>query len=179
MTEMKAGGRSQHQARSNFRRGELLPDIALYSTDGQQVRLSKYRGRMNLVLILAGRVDDQNVLQLLDKIAGRYPEFLGEEAEVILILLNDCASQEPPKGGRKGWPFVVLGDTEGQAHRSFSALDRGERVSPAIFVADRYGEIFAEYRAKGRELPKIDDLLQWLFFINSQCPECGVPEWPQ
>ncbi len=55
---------------------------------------------------------------------------------------------------------------------------RGEML-PAILVADRHGEIYAQYHTQAHRLPKVDEILQWLAFINSQCPECGVPEWPE
>jgi hypothetical protein len=27
-------------------------------------------------------------------------------------------------------------------------------------------------------LPDAKEILDWLVFINVQCPECRVPEWP-
>ena len=159
-------------------RGKLLPDIALPSAEGRQVRLSDYRGRSNLVVILAGGLDDGNLLRLLDEAAWKHSDFAGEEAEMIVILSKDRAGQTPPVV-KAGWPFVILADSERRAHRLFNALDAAGKPLPAIFIADRYGEICAEYQAGAQHgIPKIDEVLQWLFFINSQCPECGAPEWP-
>ncbi|MEJ2008097.1 MAG: redoxin domain-containing protein [Acidobacteriota bacterium] len=159
--------------------GELLPDVGLVSAEGRQVRLSDYRGRLNLVVILAGGMDDENLLRLLGEAAGKHADITGEEAEVILILTKD-RSGRTPLGVRVDWPFVVLMDSNGHAHRLFDTLDADGTAIPAVFIADRFGEIYAEYSSKERQqLPQINEVLQWLFFINSQCPECGAPEWPQ
>jgi len=161
------------------RRGELLPGIALPSAEGRQVRLSDYRGRSNLVVILAGGMDDENLLRLLREAARKHSDIAAEEAEVIVILAKDRAGRTPSVV-KVDWPFVVLIDGNGHAHRLFNALDAGGTAVPAILIADRFGEIYAEFSSKERQgLPGIDEVLQWLFFINSQCPECGAPEWPQ
>jgi hypothetical protein len=39
-------------------------------------------------------------------------------------------------------------------------------------VSDRYGEIFfAAHSGRGESLPSAAELLDWVRFINSQCPE--------
>lgn len=167
------------ETRNKSGRGELLPDIALLTVEGQQVRLSDYRGRSNLILILGGALGDDSLLRLLEELAGRHAEIDGEEAEMILVLGKPGAAETPPKL-KEEWPFLVLSDGNGHAHRVFGALGDGGSGAPAVFIADRYGEIFAEYHAQQRPgLPETNDILQWLAFINSQCPECGVPEWPE
>lgn len=157
------------------RRGDLLPDIALPLLDGRLIRLADYRGRSNLVIVLVGHGEDRNVLRLLDEMAAKHSEFAAEESAVLAIVSKDGALKAESR-----WPFMVLADDEGRAHRLFDAVDTHGRLSPAVFVADRYGEIYATYRSEeGHGLPSTEEILRWLFFINSQCPECGVPDWPR
>ncbi len=40
----------------------------------------------------------------------------------------------------------------------------------AVFIADRYGEIFFSARSP-EPLPDAAEVLKWLEFINAQCPE--------
>lgn len=158
--------------------GELLPDIALPSAEGRKVRLSDYRGRSNLVVIFAAGKDDEKLLLLLAEAARKYSDIACEEAEVIVILWKERARWDSFLV-RTDWPFVFLNDIDGYAHRLFNAIDEKGGAVAAVFITDRYGEIYAEYHAGGQgEVPGVDEVLQWLFFINSQCPECGVPEWP-
>ena len=44
---------------------------------------------------------------------------------------------------------------------------------PGILIADRWGEIyFVGHGPLIADLPKIDEILEWLRFIEHQCPEC-------
>jgi hypothetical protein len=53
------------------------------------------------------------------------------------------------------------------------ALDRA-----AICIADRYGEVYFSEFCSDTACTSADNVLEWLRFIESQCPECGVSEWP-
>jgi peroxiredoxin len=44
---------------------------------------------------------------------------------------------------------------------------------PGVIVADRWGEvIFIAASTTVRELPTVDDLLEWLRHVQNRCPEC-------
>lgn len=160
------------------RPGELLPDVTLTSAEGHELRLSDFRGRSNLVVVFAGGMDRKDVVNLVASAASKHTDLASEEAELIVILTKNRAGQTPSVL-RADWPFIILIDSDLNAHLLFDTLDESGRVVPAVFVVDRYGEIFAHYHGAGQHgLPGIDEVLQWLFFINSQCPECGVPDSP-
>jgi hypothetical protein len=45
--------------------------------------------------------------------------------------------------------------------------------SPGIVVADRWGEIVHVARgSQGTPLPEPDELLEWIDYVQHQCPEC-------
>jgi len=45
--------------------------------------------------------------------------------------------------------------------------------SPGVVVADRWGEVYYVQAAdRASELPAPDELLEWLRFVQIQCPEC-------
>jgi hypothetical protein len=48
----------------------------------------------------------------------------------------------------------------------------------AICIADRYGEVYFSEFCSDTACTSADNVLEWLRFIEIQCPECGVPEWP-
>lgn len=59
----------------------------------------------------------------------------------------------------------------------------------SLTVPDLRGKIFrskrlmpdavAVYRAaQGQTMPCAREIVEWLSFINSQCPECSPSEWP-
>jgi peroxiredoxin len=75
-------------------------------------------------------------------------------------------------------PYPVLADEDGRIHSEVGAVNpRGSAA--AVYVTDRFGEVFGLYRTRdGQALPKVAEILSWLEFVNSQCPECEPPEWP-
>jgi len=158
------------------RHGELLPGFMLPAIDGSSVSLESYRGRTNLVVVFAGdRIDESPVAVLLEELAARKEEFTLEAAQVLVAVSSQPAAV--PQRGR--WAFPVLVDDGAHIHRNVGAIDAAGRPAPAVFVTDRFREILAAYLpGDGSALPGAKEILDWLVFINIQCPECGVPEWP-
>src|SRR5207302_1625889 len=86
----------------------------------------------------------------------------------------------PPIARRGRGTFPVFADDGAHIHRNVGATDAAGRPAPAVFVTDRFREIYAAYLpGHGAALPGAKEILDWLVFINIQCPECGVPEWPR
>lgn len=51
--------------------------------------------------------------------------------------------------------------------------------SVAVIVADPWGAVYEVVRdADGHHLPIAHEIVEWLRFIATQCPECGVPDTP-
>jgi peroxiredoxin len=157
-------------------KGYQLPNFRLISALGRPVQLSDYRGRCNLVLVFMD--DRRETAELLSEIAARHAEFKNEEAQVVAI------AQLPPEecsrtNDRLEFPYPLLLDEDGRIHREFGASDTQGGAAAAVYVTDRYAEVVGIYRTRdGQALPTAIDILNWLEFINSQCPECEPPEWP-
>lgn len=156
------------------RRGEIFPRFTLPGLDGSAVFLESYRGRRNLAVVFAADVIDESpVTALLRELRWRAEELTAEAAQVLVIVTSpSIAARRGPK------VFPTLLDAEGRIHRDVGAINAAGRPAPAVFVTDRFGEIFAAYVPGHRSgLPSAKEILEWLVFINTQCPECGVPEW--
>jgi peroxiredoxin len=154
--------------------GRLIPDLEMRSLSDRLIRASDYRGKKNLVLVFTA---DPGSEELLQEFAASYAAIASEDAEVLAIVVpsRDLASALETTR----LPFPLLPDRDGPVSRSFGAGDRAGHRSPAIYVTDRFGEIYAIYRtADGKSLPKVDEVIATLAFINIQCPECAPPEWP-
>ncbi|MFB3917555.1 MAG: redoxin domain-containing protein [Terriglobales bacterium] len=157
-------------------KGHRLRDFELMSRDGHRIRLSDYRGRRNLVLVFAD--EQQATADLLSAMASRYQEFKNWDAEIVVIvqLTSERGGRTKP---RLNLPFPVLLDEDGRIHHQVGASDPSGHVAAAVYVTDRYGEVFGAYRTRdSQSLPAVDEVLNWLEFVSSQCPECEPPEWP-
>lgn len=158
------------------RRGTRLPDLALSAVSGNTLQLSDGRGRRNLALILAGDAQAAARLELLPGLARSYAEITAQEAQVLAVV---ACTREQARSLAAQFPFPVLLDPESRAHRALAGFDAHGRPAPAVYVTDRYGEVFAAFRAaEGRSLPDASEVLKWLEFVNIQCEECFPPEWP-
>ena len=178
MLQAEVGGGTANAPQANPSKGQLIRDFTLTSTLGQQVSLSDYRGRSNLVLVFAGGGAGNPDRKLLAEIAADYTHIHEEQAEVLAVM--QCARERATRiGQEENLSFPVLVDEDGRIHRPAGAVDKEGHPATAIYITDRYGEVFVVYRAaEGQAMPGSGEIVAWLSFINSQCPECGSPEWP-
>jgi len=111
-------------------------------------------------------------------LATAYEQVKGEGAEILAIgrgSREQCATTKE----HLRLPFPVLADEDGRIHGEVGALDEQGRATAAVYITDKFGEVFGVYRTlESQVLPPVADLLNWLEFVNSQCPECEPPEWP-
>lgn len=157
-------------------RGYRLRDFTLNSADGKDIHLSDYRGRSNLVLVFAGRAGSAS--NLLAEIGQHCSQLQGEDAQALAIV-QDATDAVVHLAQKLALSFPLLIDEDGRIHREFGATADEGTAAPAVYITDRYGEVFASYRtAVGQALPNVQEILTWLSFVNSQCPECEPPEWP-
>ncbi len=145
------------------KRGQLMRDFVLSSASGERVQLSEYRGKKNLVAVVAGR----QLPHLLHDLADRQDALRDEQAQVLIVVFSSPAEVSSP--------FTLLCDPDGVVHAHMGATTD----APALYITDRFGEVFAAFRtAEGDTLPSASEVLDWLGFVNRQCEECYPPEWP-
>ena len=164
-------------ASAGARRGEIFPGFMLSMPDGSPVELERYRGRNNLVLIFAGDVlgSAGPTSPLLEELVARSAELAAEVAQVLVVVASRSAVASQSDPG----PFPILVDSDAHIHRRVGATDAAGQPAPALFITDGFREIYATYVSpEGSVLPGAKEVMDWLRFINIQCPECGVPEWP-
>jgi peroxiredoxin len=151
--------------------GQRLPDFRLISDAGRSVRLSDFRGCRNLVVAFCNSANGAASHGLLTGLAESYAEFVREGAEILAVIHGSVESAERIRRSAN-LPFPVLADEDGSAHRVVGATMATRTEEPAVYVADRYGEIFYAHRiAVGQTPPATAELLGWVRFIELQCPE--------
>ena len=178
MTQAEIGGGTADAPQARPAKGQLICDFTLASTGGQKISLSDYRGRSNLVLVFAGGGAGSPDIKVLVEIAADYARFQEEETQVLAIMQCTRGKAATIKQ-QANLPFPLLVDEDGRIHRPAGAADKEGHPATAIYITDRFGEVFAVYRAaEGQAIPSVREIVEWLSFINSQCPECSPPEWP-
>lgn len=159
-------------------RGHLMPDFTLSSSDGKQVSLYDYRGRANLALFFAGRAQDAGDDALLSALVARYGEIAQTDSEVVVVLAESVAHADELRR-KMHFPLSVLSDPDMQVHNLVGAAGAQAVPASALYITDRFLEVFAVWRTGiGDRLPDISEVLSWLAYLDSQCPECTQIEWP-
>lgn len=137
------------------RRGGLLPRLEGIDLHGHRVSSRDYYMRRNLAVVFTGH-DDVST-QWIDA-AAEIADAAAEEAGQVLLVV--------PRGvDPQGLPVIV--DADGRCRELFGL---GTDDLPALFVADRYGTVFAA--SHGEEaIPELTprDIPRWLEFVACRC----------
>lgn len=155
--------------------GELLPHVTLATPSGTPIALGQYSARRNLVVVLLGAGSPgELVSRLLRQLAHARVALDEEESEVLVV----CAGSADALADEAMSSFTGLVDGDAMFHRRVGAVDAAGRATPALYITDRYREIYHAARPGDAQWPvSAEEVLSWLVFMNIQCPECGAPEW--
>ncbi len=178
MLQAEIGSAKVTAAKSFPTRGHLMPDFTLVSSCGKQVSLYDYRGRSNLVLHFAGRTKDSDDGPLLSALAQRYSEVAEAGSEVVVVLAESVVQADEFRR-KMQFGCQVLSDPDMRVHNMVGAFGAQAVPAAALYISDRFLEVAAVWRTgAGAALPDISEVLSWLNYLDSQCPECTQVEWP-
>ena len=164
---------------SEGQRRRPAPDFRLPSGRGGSAALDDYRGQRNLVLFFTHDGECSPCQALLRDLAARHTEYQSEDAQVVAIV-PEARSNVAEMQSSLDLPFPLLADPDNQVRRGYLELipDRSETID-VVFVMDRYGAPYAAVLGPEPGDPAVhEEILEWLGFIEIQCPECGISEWP-
>jgi len=153
--------------------GHHLRPFALPDATGRTVQLWQYLQRSNVVLFFYHGVDCTACTTILQELAAQRDAYFQEETAVLAIG-PDQPAENQQLADRLGHPFPLLSDPPEQT------VAQQELDTPSLVIADRWGEIWAAWAGGAdHRLPSGQDILQWLVFIEAQCPECTMIEWTE
>lgn len=150
---------------SVLKKGDVLPSFTLPEASGEPLDTWAFYGRRNLVIVFVSDIGAGEVRKFFDELDPASYEIRAQETEILTIVRKPLP--ETAEAGRTlGWPGRILADERGEVFR---------RHNPAeplgVLVADRFGEIYWEAGGPRQPVPPVDEILSWLRFIQSQCPE--------
>jgi hypothetical protein len=105
--------------------------------------------------------------------------FAEQEAEVLAVFASPV-EEVTRLQVEEEMPFSLFADQDQVVRRSYRSLfATAVRDGVMVLVLDRYGGPYAGLVVDEPDDPSLQsEILDWLAFIEIQCPECGVPEWP-
>ncbi len=151
--------------------GHSLHPFTLPDSTGHSIQLWQYRQRSNVLLFFHHGINCAACEAFLQALATQVDAYRQQETAVVAI-----GPDEPALGqqfaARLGHPFPFLSDPAGHVSEEQGL------ASPSLVIADRWGEIWAAWLGgTTHQFPSEQDILQWLVFIEAQCPECTMIEW--
>ncbi len=157
---------------------QLIPPLTAHTPAGQTVCAWDYKQKKNLVIaFLHARCP--RCAAFLGKLAARAAELAEREAVALVVL-----AEAPTALATENLPaqVVVAADMGGRSQRAYlgeEAFGPAGQERVGVFVADRYGELYAQWIARNEDgLPGVGELVEWLGQIQVACEECGVSHWP-
>ena len=152
---------------------QLVPSFTLPSSQGGEVELWDYKMRKNLLILFYHGADCFLCIEELRILAENYEELIKLEAEVLAIS-SEGLERSREVSAELGLPYPLLSDPEGRVIERYTYWQgEKEAASPSVFITDRYGALYYQFiSGEISGLPDLSEILSWLHFIQSQCPEC-------
>ena len=149
--------------------GQMIPFLTLPTASGGTLRLSAYRGRVNLALYLFPHGDDVPTSDCLAAVAAHLPTYRERHTQPLAILGGDHAAARRLQAVLD-LPYPLAADPDGRAVRALAPQDAAGRQQPLVALTDRYAEL--RVHLSGWEAIRPDqqpDILEWLTYIDCLC----------
>lgn len=151
----------------------MIPFFALPSVKNGKIGPKNYYMKNNLVVVFF-HPDCSFCHQKLADLNDDYTRYRSNNAEIMAVAsspitkLRDLVDE-------LGLNFTVLADEDGEVITKIMNLVEPQEGLPAVFVFDRFGALQGWQTSSDREVfPDQDEILDKLFYIETQCPECGI-----
>lgn len=145
--------------------GRKTPFFTLPSTGGGVGGPGFLRSKYDMVLLFLDSSPDAE--RYLSAFSNVYSEVLALKARVLGIVRAPLEEAKALQS-RLGLPFPLLADESGAT----TARMLGDSGKVALCVADRYGQVYSLDPAPSpAQLPPPQSAIEWLEFIEIQCPE--------
>ncbi len=158
---------------------QIIPPLTARSTAGQAVRAWDFKQKKNLVIAFL-HANCPRCNAFLGKLAVRAAELAEREAVALMVYAETPAAALA--GENLPAQVLVAVDMSGRSLRAYlgeEVFGPGGLERVGVFIADRYGELYAQWIAREEDgLPGVAELLEGLGQIQVASEECGVWHWP-
>lgn len=156
---------------------QLIPPLTARTAAGQTIRAWDYKQKKNLVIAFL-HAGCWRCEAFLGKLATHAADLDEREALVLVVFAESPFALE---SGNLPAQVLVAADMAGRSQRAYlgeGAFGPAGQERVGVFVADRYGELYAQWVARNEDgLPGVTEVLEWLGQIQVACEECGVALW--
>lgn len=165
-------GRVGRVANSPLPIGSRLPPLVSRVDSGEFHWRDPSKGATVAVFLDSG--DRDSDLEYLTSLADSAKEFGYWDGRLVVVGPGLGSGPEFSRGRDRAGSLSYVTEANGEVEGC--GVHGGES---ALLIADRWGQVY--YGARGpsvESLPAPTEISEWLQFMATQCPECGVPDRP-
>jgi peroxiredoxin len=153
-----------------LRTSQMIPPLSLHTPDGRTIRAWDFKQKMNLVIAFLD-TDCALCADFLRQLAVRAADLREKQAIALAVFLAP-----PPAALTDFLPKEVIAgcDMPGHGARAYlgdDAFSAKGLVRRGVFVADRYGELFAQWPLARDKFPVVAEIFSSLDQIEMACEE--------
>lgn len=151
-----------------YQPGQRLLDFSLPSTLGHPIRISDFRNRVNLVVMICAPQSIEALYPILADLNLVNSELVTENTQALVVLPVSLDEAEQLHD-EFSLTYPLMADADGKVTREMIQV---HQPGLEMYILDRYGEIYAVERIEtGGHLPESREILDWVRFMEIQCPE--------
>jgi hypothetical protein len=159
-----------------LRTRHLIPPLSLHVPDGHTIRAWDFKQKKNMVIAFLD-ADCTLCADFLPLLAARAADLREKETVALAAFLVP-----PPAALSDSLPKEIIAgcDMSGSGARAYlgdDAFSAHGLVRRGVFVADRYGELFAQWPLAAHKFPALEEIFSSLYQIEMACEECSPPLW--
>lgn len=160
-----------------LRTREIIPPLTVHALDGRTIRAWDFKQKKNLVILFLHE-GCSSCEEYLRQLGAEGATWKSTGAIVLAAFLSS-----PSRALAESLPDSVIVGVEASGRAANAYLGR-DLLAPAgdsrlgVFVADRYGELFAQWEVgTGHNFPSVATIAAQLEQMEMACEECSTPLW--
>ncbi len=143
--------------------GDVAPDFELTVNNGDNIKLSSYKGKKNVVLCFYPKnhlfaCPSKKIFKMAKSVVSAYPQIL-ETDSVLFAISIDTVEDQKKFVEEYNIPYLHLSDTEKTVCKTYAGLNLAGLAKRSTFIIDKNGKIAKIFRnidveSHGQEIAK-------------------------
>lgn len=138
--------------------GDVAPDFALTSDNGQVVRLSDYRKKKRVILFFFSNVQDVDCAELCCAFRDCYKKYKEKDGEILTISPDSVSDLKAFKAKHK-LPYLLLSDPDNTVRKHWHApVQHDGKSCRTTYIIDKRGKVKKIITSEGTPYEYMKDI---------------------